>query len=421
MTAKALRRRARLGKYVLEKRLGEGAYAQVWKARDKVEGHIVALKLVAPSAVDELGAERVVREARLTAHLEHPRVLPVLNADWLDGYFAMATRLCKHSLDEHPPAQRSPKQAIRLLRDVAEGLAHAHALGVLHRDIKPQNILIDDENRAVISDFGFARWQDDKTLTQCGTLGYLAPEQAYGKAMPASDVFSWGLVAYELMAGALPTWPFEWPLVKHDRFERRVPKPFRPVIRKAVAFHPRERYPDAGALRDALDEAARATEEGRRKDSLPPARSVLAETFAEHYGGSLRMRYACRRCGGALSEPMRHCPWCGVSDHSFRAVSGFPLFCPTCERGVRPEWSACGWCGTRLESNGRKAPADPRAARRCSKRGCEGELRRFMRNCPLCGKRETRPWRARGLSDRCQRCEGPINADYFMHCPWCGS
>ena len=419
--SKPLRRRAKLGKYTLEKRLGEGAYAQVWRARDVVEGHVVALKIVLPDGIEDMGRDRVVREARVASHLEHPNVLPVLNADWIDDYFVLATRLCRHSLAEHQPARRSPTKALAILRDVAAGLAHAHERGVLHRDVKPENVLIDEDGTAFVSDFGFARWQEDKTLTQCGTLGYMAPEQAYGKATPGSDVFSWGLVAYEILAGVLPTWPFEWPLVKSERFTARVPKPFRPVIRTAVSFDPRERYPDAMQLLDAFDEADRANREAKRKNDLPPARQVLAETFATHHGARLRMRFACRRCGGAIAEAMRHCPWCSTTDHSFREVSGFPLFCPTCERGVRAEWSACGWCGTRLKADGRKIPKDPRAVRGCTKRECEGELRPFMRACPSCGTRERRPWRATGLPDRCRRCEGPTNDDYFANCPWCGT
>ncbi len=418
--SKPLRRRARLGKYLLDKRLGEGAYAQVWRARDTVEGHVVALKLVLPEGIEDMGADRVVREARVASHLDHANVLPVLNADWIDDYFALATRLCKHSLDEHRPAKRSPATALKILTDVAAGLAHAHERGVLHRDIKPENILIDDDGTALVSDFGFARWHEEKTLTQCGTLGYMAPEQAYGKATPASDVFSWGLVAYELLSGALPSWPFEWPLVQNERFIKRVPPPYRPVIRTAIAFNPGDRYPSAVALLEALLEAGRSVEE-RRGEELPPAREVLAETFAAHHGASLRMRFACRRCGGAIAEAMRHCPWCSATDHSFREISGFPLFCPNCERGVRREWNACGWCGTRLEGNGHKAPKDPRASRSCAKRGCEGELRRFMRACPTCGSRERRPWRGPGLPDRCHRCEGPTNDEYFYACPWCGA
>jgi len=277
--SKPLRRRARLGKYVLDKRLGEGAYAQVWRARDTVEGHVVALKLVMPEGIDDMGADRVVREARVASALDHPNVLPVLNADWIDDYFALATRLCRHSLDEHQAARRSPRVALQILTDVAAGLAHAHERGVLHRDIKPENILVDDDGAALLSDFGFARWHEEKTLTQCGTLGYMAPEQAYGKATPASDVFSWGLVAYELLAGALPSWPFEWPLVRSERFRKRVPAPYRPVIRTAIAFNPGGRYPDAGALLEALEEAARTVSESTGSE-LRPAREILAEAFA---------------------------------------------------------------------------------------------------------------------------------------------
>ena len=85
----------------------------MWRARDTVEGHVVALKLVLPEGIEDMGADRVVREARVASHLDHPNVLPVLNADWIDDYFALATRLCKHSLDEHRPARRSPARTSR--------------------------------------------------------------------------------------------------------------------------------------------------------------------------------------------------------------------------------------------------------------------------------------------------------------------
>lgn len=417
---KSLRRRSRLGKYVLDKRLGEGAYGQVWKARDTVQGSDIALKVVFPTLVQEMGEKMVVREARIASSLQHPNVLPILNADFVEGHFVMATPLAQTSLDAYRPATRSPKTALGILRDVAAGLAHAHERGVLHRDVKPHNILVTEDGRGMIADFGFARLAEDATLTQCGTLGYMAPEQAYGKPAKASDVFGWGLVAYELLTGAIPSWPFEWPLTRHAKFAKRTPAAFAPVIQRAITFNPRERYEDGGALLEAIDEAYRATNERRRQEKLPTPQSLLASTFAEFHGARLGMRYACRKCGGALGEAMKSCPWCGAKDHSFREVSGFPLVCPSCERGVRAEWMACGWCGTKLAGNGHPPPPDPRAARRCATGGCGGELRLFMRYCPRCTKKERRSWRAPGLKDRCPRCEGPVHADYFAHCPWCG-
>ena len=124
-----------------------------------------------------------------------------------------------------------------------------------------------------------------RTYTDAGTLGYMAPEQAYGRARLASDVFSLGLIAYDLLAGVLPTRPFEWPFPQHRRFEAKVPAPVQPVLRKAMAFDPRRRYPDAVAFHTALERAWRRHEEeperraARRKRARrpkPPAPSPLA-------------------------------------------------------------------------------------------------------------------------------------------------
>ena len=98
-----------------------------------------------------------------------------------------------------------------------------------YQDTRPVNILIFDDGRAALADFGASRVAADmtRTYTDAGTLGYMAPEQAYGRARLASDVFSLGLIAYELLTGKLPTWPFEWPFPGHERFEERVPAPVR--------------------------------------------------------------------------------------------------------------------------------------------------------------------------------------------------
>ena len=114
------------------------------------------------------------------------------------------------------------------------------------------------------------------------------------------------------------------------------------------------------------------------------------------------MRYECHRCDGPLSEAMRFCPWCGADDNSFREVTSYPLVCPDCERGVRPEWSACPWCyAGRLEPNGRRPRPDTRAERGCSRRGCDGELRPWMRYCPVCKQKTRRVWSDPELDGRC--------------------
>ncbi len=430
--ARALRRGSRLGKYRLERLVGKGSFGAVWKARDTVEGRFVALKIADPRQVEDHGRAAIEHEARVASRLDHPNVLRVLNADWIDGWFLIATELAERSLADYVGARRSAAVALSIIRDVAAGLAHAHARRILHRDVKPENVMIFKDRRAALGDFG--TWRLHKgasaTYTEAGTLGYMAPEQAYGRPRFSSDVFSVGLIAYEILTGHLLTWPFEWPPPGHRTFVRKVPAPVQAVLRKAAEFDPDRRYPDGAAFHRALEAAFRRAEKAaapkprKRRPKPAPTRSPLAveaEHFRRRHGAALGMRYRCHRCDGPIAETMAVCPWCGSQDNSFREITSYPLVCPECERGVRAEWTACPWCyAGRLEGNGRKPRPDPAAERRCPRRGCEGELRPFMRYCPLCKQKPKRPWSHPDLSDRCPRCRGPVSKAHWRHCPWCG-
>jgi serine/threonine-protein kinase len=421
IVASQLRKGTRMGKYRLDCRIGQGAFAEVWKARDTVESRPVALKVTRPEAVAEWGRSAIEHEARIASHLDHQGIVAVRNADWIDDRFVIASDLAVSNLAMYPKARRSGAVAMSVIREITAGLAHAHSQRVLHRDVKPENILVFADGHAALGDFGASRFSvgATRTVTEAGTLGYMAPEQAYGRARFASDVFSLGLIAYEIVTGVLPTWPFTWPPEGYARFRERVPEPVRRVLRKAAQFDPRRRYPDAVALHKALEGAlARVESEPRRRNAKrrrKPARapaplSVHSEAFRRVHGKELGLRVACYRCEGPISEAMRVCPWCGASDNSFRKVTSYPLVCPECERGVRREWNACPWCYRgRFVGNGRKPPPDPQAVRRCGGRGCSGELRPFMRF-----------WSHPDLPDRCPRCRWPTSNAFMRFCPWCG-
>jgi len=426
-----LRKGSRLGKYRLDRRLGRGSFAEVWKARDTVEDRDVALKVTHREAVAEWGRDAIEQEARIASRLHHPHIMTVRNADWIEGRFVIATDLADSNLDAYRKAHRSGRVALSVVCQIADALAYAHSQRVLHRDVKPENIFIFKDGRAALGDFGASRFSKGvtRTYTEAGTLGYMAPEQAYGRVRFASDVFSLGLIAYELLTGVLPAWPFDWPPAGHLRFKARVPEPLRPVLRKAAEFEPRRRYADAGELVAALDKAFKSIEESptrrrptrRRSAPEPSPLAVQAEIFRRSRGKALGLRYRCHRCDGAIAESMAYCPWCGADDNSFAEVTSHGLVCPECERGVRPEWTACPWCFKgRFEGNGRKPPRDPAAERTCTTPGCEGQLRRFMRYCPLCKRKPKRVWSDPALPDRCPRCRWPTSHTFLRFCPWCG-
>jgi serine/threonine-protein kinase len=364
--------------------------------------------------------------------LVHPNIVAVRNADWIDGRFVLATDLAKTNLALHRGVRRSARVALDVIRQVASGLAYAHSHRLLHRDVKPENIMIFEDGRAALADFGVSRFAlgTTRTYSEVGTIGYMAPEQAYGRPGFASDVFSLGVIAYEVLTGVLLRWPFDSPPEGYARFRSKVPAPVRKVLERAAEFEPHKRYPDAIGLHAALEKAFRDADgpsprrAPRRRPTRKKIRSPLelqAESFRRHYGAALDMRYRCHRCSGPVAESMVCCPWCGARDNSFQEITRYALVCPECERGVRPEWNVCPWCYPgRFESNGRSPPHDPRAERQCGRRGCPGQLRPFMRYCPLCKRKTPRPWIVSDLPHRCPRCRWSVSREFWRFCPWCG-
>jgi serine/threonine protein kinase len=195
--------------------LGRGGTAIVYRARERELGREVAIKVVRGTHVDDAEAvARLAREAKLVAALRHPNIVPLLSVRHLSDGLALVM--------QHVPG-RTLKRAIRecgplpialveqVLREVAAALDYAHKRhGVVHRDIKPENIYLDEEvGRALLADFGIARTEGDSTLTLVGTaLGtpaYMSPEQIDGTALDGrSDLYSLGLVAYEMLTGQQP-------------------------------------------------------------------------------------------------------------------------------------------------------------------------------------------------------------------------
>jgi len=254
------------GRYRLERPLGHGGMASVHLARDTELDRPVALKLLAENlGGDENLRKRFVREARLAARLSHPNVVSVFDAGEDDGRPYIVMEYVDGENLAELLARRGrlrPDEARRLALQAAQGLAHAHAAGLVHRDIKPQNLILRSDGTLKIADFGIARAAETTALTQAGTVlgtaAYLSPEQALGEeSTPATDVYSLGAVLYELLTGRPP---FEvetlddlaqrpdMELEPVGELAAEVPRDLEDVVMRCLARNPAYRPRDGSAL-----------------------------------------------------------------------------------------------------------------------------------------------------------------------------
>lgn len=245
----SIRPRTKLGKYRIEKCLSEGGFATVYQAHDTIEGIRVALKIPHTQMVSDSLMKDFRNEARLAARLEHPNILHLKDASFIDGYFVIALPLGERTLADRLMSRLSLKTVVEYTGQMLEALAYAHRQKIIHCDVKPENMLLFAGNRLRLTDFGIAKVAQ-KTVrgSGTGTVGYMAPEQAMGKPSLRSDVFSLGLIVYRMLTGEWPEWPFAWPFPGHERLRGRVPPAFTAWIRKALEIDPRRRFQDADQM-----------------------------------------------------------------------------------------------------------------------------------------------------------------------------
>jgi serine/threonine-protein kinase len=263
------------GRYRAVKRLGAGGMAEVWCAEDSVLGRRVALKLLSSHlAEDPEFRERFRREARAAAGLAHPNIVGIFDFGEWDGtpYIAMELvdgRTLKDVIRQRGPLP--PATAIAVMEQILRALGYAHKRGIVHRDVKPQNVIVDEEGRAKVADFGIARAgasQMTETGTIVGTVQYISPEQAEARPVDArSDLYSAGVVLYELLTGQVP---FEGESVVSiairqinerpvppGQLEPAIPPGLEAVVMRALEKDPARRFQTADEFIAALRAPAR--------------------------------------------------------------------------------------------------------------------------------------------------------------------
>ncbi len=270
-----------LGPYKLERLVGPGGFAWVFVGRED-GGTPVALKVLKPRFAGDTAFEsRFRNESETAARLDHPQVIRIRSVGKTERHVYFAMDLCADSLAERL-AREGPLpevDVLRIARDVCHGLSYAHAQGVIHRDLTPDNILLRSDGAAVISDFGISRAVSGYVASTgaditVGTPHYISPEQAQGRPVdPRADFYSLGVTLYKAMTGEVPFSSPDWFELARMHGEEAPPSPRqkRPdlskrlerVIHKCLAKHPDDRYQNAGELLADLDEV-----EARRRATI---------------------------------------------------------------------------------------------------------------------------------------------------------
>ncbi len=304
----------RFGKFEILKKLGQGAMGEVYQARDPVLDRLLALKMLAPALLKgKETLERFRREARAAARLQHPNIVTIFEVGEVEGKHYIAMEYVKgQELGEafHDPDHFTLEQKIRMMVDVCRGLDFAHKMGVVHRDVKPPNILVTEERVVKILDFGIAKATREADLTQTGmvlgTPSYISPELLRGaKVDHRADMWAVGVILYEVLSGRRP-FEAETPLSVVNRIINEplppldagrlgLPEPLVAAATKALDKRPEGRFKDLHEMERALLSAIGATpppEEpldpvARRRGyelNFAEARRLLA---AEDYSGAL--------------------------------------------------------------------------------------------------------------------------------------
>jgi len=288
-----------LGQYEIVSRLGKGGMATVYRARQVTMGRDVAIKVMsADLAADPEFVARFEREAHVIARLEHPRILPVHDFGHQGELFYLVMRLIEgESL--YYRLKRGPlplKTAARFVGQIGEALDYAHAKGVIHRDLKPNNILIDQWDNLYLTDFGLAKMMASaQSLTQSGTVlgtpAYMAPEQWRGEPVDARcDVYALGIILYEMVAGRTP-FEADTPFTLMYQHIHDAPPPLREtlpdlpaeveaVILKALAKSADDRYQSAGEMARAFNEVVRVAGTLPQRVRKPDEQPVSPEEAA---------------------------------------------------------------------------------------------------------------------------------------------
>jgi serine/threonine protein kinase len=305
----------KVGKYEIIRSLGSGGFGSVYLAKDVWLDIKVAIKVPHKQSLE---LYKLLKEPRLQAALDHPNIVRLLAAEKVDKVFFFVMEYVRgRTLEKILQKEKilEVPAAIDTIRQVAAGVEHAHKNKIIHRDLRPSNIMVSEEGQVKITDFGTSAWLQNVpyATTRIGSPPYMAPEQFLGKAGFAADIYSMGCILYEMLIGRPPIYdpdPFkilekaqEGKITPPRIKNMRVPRELDEIVMKCLAAKTEERYERPGELLRALAEI--------RGEKHPKTEidDILGRIRArERSTGDL-----CWNCRRPLPFRSRHCPYCGES------------------------------------------------------------------------------------------------------------
>jgi uncharacterized protein YraI len=310
------------GRYEIKEMIGRGGMAVVYRAYQPSMERVVAVKVMSPDiSGGEQFIERFKREARIIARLEHPHILPIFDFGEYNGQVYMVMRLLESGdlKDWMRSHQFTADEARILITRLASALTHAHDAGVIHRDLKPQNVLMDNSGNPYLMDFGIAKAmgatnQMTATGTIMGTPSYMAPEQWRSEMVDArTDIYALGIIAYALLTGHLPfeaDTPFSLMYMHFDQYPQplellnsTLPATVTEVIFKAISKNPADRYASAVEFAAALDDAIQHPEKRFAALGLSPDFATFLAGIEHETGVSDSVGQVTRARPGIYNEP----------------------------------------------------------------------------------------------------------------------
>jgi serine/threonine protein kinase len=353
-----------LGNCLIQALIGYGGMASVYRGRQTHLDREVAIKVLpAAYAADHAFVDRFKLEARATARLAHPNIITIHDAGEERGrlYIVMAY-ISGGTLKQRMGTAMDMRAVVRIIKDVASALSYAHERGIVHRDVKPVNVLMDADGRPILTDFGIAKvLTESEGLTRVGagvgTPEYMSPEQCRGVAVDArADIYALGVVLYEMLTGRTPFVADNYTALAHahiyepvlppSRLNPRVSPAVQSVVQKALAKDPAQRFQQATELALALEQAVEAQVPvtlAAGATSALPVGAAPPPGYRPQRPHPAQQTVYCPRCHSLNPVANRYCTRCGLP------LVSMMVRCRQCGAGNARSQRYCTRCGQPLE------------------------------------------------------------------------